>query len=98
MAPASKISSIVKNKYLIVLVGFLVWMIFFDPKDWRLIVAREEKLNELEKSEQSLIKKIAATQIELNMLKGDARTIEQYARENYIMKKDNEDVFIVKPR
>ena len=98
MAPTSKITSVLKNKYLIVLVGFLVWMIFFDPKDWRLIVAREDKLNELEKSEQSLIKKIAATQVELNMLKGDARTIEQYAREKYIMKKDNEDVFIVKTR
>ena len=73
-------------------------MIFFDPKDWRLIYAKNEKLKELQKSEQTLNKQIAETQLELSMLKGDAQSIEQYAREKYMMKKDNEEVFIVKTR
>jgi len=98
MSLISKIPSFLKSKYLIVLIVFFIWMIFFDPKDWRLIYAKNEKLKELQKSEQTLNKQIAETQLELSMLKGDAQSIEQYAREKYMMKKDNEEVFIVKTR
>jgi len=89
--------SILKNKYFIAIVLFLVWMIFFDPKDWRLINARSNKLSELEKSEKHLDNLIKDTRIELNLLKTNAQTIEKYAREKYYMKKDNEDLFIVNP-
>ena len=34
---------------------------------------------------------------ELQLLKNDAQSIEKYAREKYMMKKDNEDLFIVTP-
>ena len=84
-----------KNKYLVVILCFLVWMIFFDPKDWSLIAARREKLNDLEKNEQQLNKQIAETRTELKQLKTNAQTIEKYAREKYLMKKDNEDLFLV---
>ncbi len=89
------IYAVLKNKYFIVLACFLVWMIFFDPKDWGLISARKEKLRELEKSEKHLNAQIAETRTELNLLKNSAQTIERYAREKYLMKKDNEDVFLV---
>lgn len=84
-----------KNKYLVAILCFLVWMIFFDPKDWSLIAARREKLHDLEKNEQQLNKQIAETRTELNQLKTNAQTIEKYAREKYLMKKDNEDLFLV---
>ena len=89
------IYTILKNKYFIASAIFLVWMMFFDLKDWGLISARKEKLRDLEKSEKHLSSLIAETQKELNLLKTSALTIERYARENYLMKKDNEDVFIV---
>lgn len=87
--------SILKNKYIIALVCFLVWMCFFDPKDWSLIASRVDKLKELQKSERRLDELIAQTRIEQNLLKTNAATIEKYARENYLMKKDNEDLFLV---
>ncbi|MFT3909992.1 MAG: septum formation initiator family protein [Ferruginibacter sp.] len=87
--------SIAKNKYIISLVCFIVWMCFFDPKDWALISSRVDKLKELQKSEQHLDQLIAETRNEQNLLKTNAATIEKYARENYLMKKDNEDLFIV---
>ena len=85
----------IKNKYIITIVFFLVWMIFFDMKDWALISSRKDKLKELQKSEQHLSKKIAETRKELDLLKTSAETIEKYAREKYLMKKDNEDLYIV---
>jgi cell division protein DivIC len=87
--------SIIKNKYFLAVALFLMWMIFFDPKDWRLISASSSKLTELEKSEKHLDNLIKDTRIELDLLKTNAQTIEKYAREKYFMKKDNEDLFIV---
>jgi cell division protein DivIC len=87
--------SVLKSKYFIAGASFLIWMLFFDPKDWSLISARKEKLRELQKSEQHLNEMIAETRTELNLLKTSAQTIEKYAREKYLMKKDNEDVFLV---
>lgn len=88
--------AVLKNKYLIAAIFFIVWMIFFDPKDWGLIAARIQKVKELERSEQHLTQQITDTRKELMLLKTSAQTIEKYAREKYLMKKDNEDLFIVK--
>lgn len=96
MKKSLAILSIFKNKYFIAGVFFIVWMLFFDPKDWGLISARINKLDELQKSEQQLSKQITDTRKELNLLKTSAQTIEKYAREKYYMKKDNEDLFLVK--
>lgn len=74
----------------------MIWMSFFDPKDWGLIAARRSKLKELQKSEADLNIKISETKSELVQLKSSAATVERYAREKYMMKKDNEDVFLVK--
>ena len=91
----SSIFHFVRNKYLIAAAFFIVWMLFFDEKDWSLISSRREKLADLQESEQHLSKKITETRKELDLLKTNAQTIEKYAREKYLMKKDNEDLFIV---
>ena len=89
------IPSLLKNKYFIAGVFFLVWMLFFDPKDIGSEYSKKGKYNELQKSEGELLEKINETKLELGQLKNSARTIEKYAREKYLMKKDNEDLFIV---
>lgn len=86
---------IIRNKYFIVSAFFMIWMVFFDEKDWSTINRRMNKLVELQKSEQHLTKLIGESRSELNLLKTSAGTIEKYAREKYLMKKDNEDLFIV---
>jgi cell division protein DivIC len=91
----SNIPSILKNKFLIAGVLFAVWMFFFDPKDIHSDISRSNKLKDLQKNEQRLTSEILATQEELKQLKTNAQTIEKYAREKYLMKKDNEDLFII---
>jgi cell division protein FtsB len=87
---------VIKNKYFISILVFLIWMSFFDVKDWGLIAERLNKLGELEKTEITLTKQIQETRLELNLLRSEAESIERYAREKYLMKKDNEEIFIVK--
>ncbi len=89
------IPSWLKSKYLLVGLFFLVWISFFDPKDIVSGFERREKLNELEENEQHLDQLISNSRNELHLLKNNAQSIEKYAREKYMMKKDNEDLFIV---
>jgi len=96
MSTSGRSYKILKNKYLICIVVFVVWMSFFDVKDWGLLIERHNKISELEKSEKMLSKQIQETRAELNLLRSDAQSIERYAREKYYMKKDNEDIFLVK--
>jgi cell division protein DivIC len=93
----NNIPSWVKNKYLIAAVAFAVWMLFFDRND---VFSQYERLShakELNKNEAHQSQLITETHKELGFLKNSAQTIEKYARENYMMKKDNEDLFIIKP-
>jgi cell division protein DivIC len=89
------IPSWLKSKYLIAGSFFLVWMFFFDPKDISSDFERREKLNELQNSEQHLNQLITESDKELDLLKNNTQSIEKYAREKYMMKKNNEDLFIL---
>ena len=91
------IPSWLKNKYLLTGVFFAVWMLFFNDKDILSDFERRNKLKELQTSELHLKQQITASKQELDLLKNDAQSIEKYAREKYQMKKDNEDLFVVKP-
>lgn len=91
------IPAFIKNKYLLAGGFFVIWMAFFDIKDWSTEIKRTVKYNELQQSELHLSKIIAETKGELSQLKTNAQTIEKYAREKYLMKKDNEDLFVISP-
>lgn len=82
------------NKYLLAIVAFGVWMLFFDRNDFFSQIERANHSAALRKTEEKKLELITATQKELNLLKTNSQTIEKYARENYLMKKDNEDLFI----
>lgn len=86
-----------KNKYLLAGLVFASWMLFFDRNDLPLQIKRHTELKELQASERQMNQQIAETRQELNMLKTNPSTLEQYAREKYMMKKDNEDLFIILP-
>ena len=94
----SHIPNWLKNKYLIAGVVFLVWILFLDDKND--LFSQYERLTrsgELTKNESHLSNQITETRKELDLLKNNAQSIEKYAREKYMMKKDNEDLFILKP-
>ena len=83
------------NKYLITGMAFAVWMMFFDTNDFPLQIRRLRDLNKIEHNEKNMALQISNTQKELEILKTNPETLEKYAREKYMMKKDNEDLYIV---
>jgi len=89
------VSYLFKNKYLITGIIFALWMMFFDRNDIPLQVKRMSELRKLKQSEKNMAVQIANAQKELESLKNDPGTLEKYARERFLMKKDNEDLYIV---
>jgi cell division protein DivIC len=91
------IPSWLKNKYLLTAAGFTVWILFFDNRD--LITSHFREKGELRKLEQSKAyyeQEITATKQELEQLRSNPAVLERYAREKYLMKKDDEDLFRVR--
>lgn len=89
------VSYIFKNKYLITGTAFVIWMMFFDRNDIPIQIKRMRDLGKLKQSEKNMTVQILTTQTELESLKTDPGTLEKYARERFLMKKDNEDLYIV---
>jgi cell division protein DivIC len=91
------IPSWLKNKYILSLIAFVIWMIFFDAKDIITQRERSRELRQLQDSKAYFASEISKEQKALEELKSNPAAIEKYAREKYMMKKDNEDLFIVEP-
>jgi cell division protein DivIC len=92
----TRIPSWLKNKYVITAIGFAVWILFLDDRDFITTHFKQRReLNKLEQSRKYYESQIANTKKELDQLKSNPATIEKYAREKYLMKRDNEDVFLV---
>lgn len=90
------IHPLLKNKYVLTLGAFLVWMIFFDDRD--VITTHFKHRNELKRLEEGKAyyqQEISKTRADLQELKSDPAILEKYAREKYRMKRDNEDLFII---
>jgi cell division protein DivIC len=90
-----KLRYLITNKYLITGMAFAVWLMFFDRNDLPLQIRRIRELNKLEQNQKNMALLISNTQKELKLLKTNPGTLEKYAREKYMMKRDNEDLYIV---
>ena len=90
-----KILKIIFNKYTITLVVFGVWMVFFDSSSVLNRMKYKEKLNSLKKEKHAFLEEIRKDSILSQQLISDSTAIEKFARENYLMKKEKEDVFLV---
>lgn len=90
-----KLLPVIKNKYALTFLIFLVWLIFFDQNN---LVERVRQLNrneELREEKTFYQDKIRKDSVKLHQLKTDKDNLEEFAREEYYMKKDNEDIYII---
>ena len=91
-----KIPNYLKNKYLIAVVLFIVWIIFFD--NFNIIKQSKIKKNikQLEENKKFYIQEITKDSSEYYDLLNDAEKREKFAREKFLMKKEDEDVYIIR--
>jgi cell division protein FtsB len=84
-----------RNKYFIVTVFFGVWMVFFDKNDLFSQYQYHHQLSKLKQERDFYQKETAKVNKDLDELTSNKEKLEKFAREKYLMKKDNEDVFVI---
>lgn len=83
------------NKYFIVGVSFVVWMVFFDQNSYLLHKQLNENISELREERNYFKSEIQKEKVQLKKLEEDPEEYERLAREKYLMKKENEDIFVI---
>ncbi|HXU28485.1 MAG TPA: septum formation initiator family protein [Bacteroidia bacterium] len=90
-----KIFSVVTNKYLLTMVGLVVWLTFFDRNDIFTQYDLRQQVLKLEKERNYYLQEIIANNQAIEELHTNQKSLEKFARETYLMKRDNEDIFVI---
>ena|SRR3989304_8353327 len=90
-----KLLPLLKNKYVFTTLIFIVWMLFFDRNDIISQIGMRNKLSQMKQDSDYYTAEIEKNKIAMQELMTNPETLEKFAREKYLMKKDDEDVFVI---
>ncbi len=90
-----KIPTVFKNKYILTVIIFIVWVLLFDSNNLIARFREVRELNNLKRDREYYINKIESDRRKLYELKTNNHNLEKFAREQYRMKKPDEDLYIV---
>jgi cell division protein DivIC len=91
-----KIPPIFRNKYILVLIAAGVWFLFFDKNSLVEHYRISKQIRQLKQERDYYREEIRSDSLEIDRLRNNPAELERYARERYLMKKKDEDIFIVK--
>ncbi|TND07150.1 MAG: septum formation initiator [Bacteroidetes bacterium] len=84
----------VKNKYVITLTALAVWLLFFDKNDLFTQIDLTRQVNKMQEDTLYYSKEIKRNREDLKNLESNPEYVEKFVRENYLMKRDSEDIYI----
>ncbi len=87
--------NLLKNKYIVAVVLFTVWMVFFDQNGFFAQRKITKELNQLEARKKMYTNQNQLLEIQKNNLLGNMDNLEKLAREKYLMKKDDETIYLI---
>jgi len=90
-----RLPAFAKNKYLIAFTAVFVWMLFFDKNNLIQQYRLHKQQREMQREKQYYLEEIRRDSTDLHSLQNDLEALERYARENYLMKKEGEDIYII---
>ena len=91
----TQIWHVVKNKYVIAILIFLVFFLFIDENNLFVTMRLQRRVHRLHAEEASLYQSYTADSIKAQSLQYDLDAIERYGRETYYMKRSDEDIYII---
>lgn len=86
------------NAYWLVTIGFLILTFTAGDSNLYKRYTYDEKIRSLEKEIKHYREEIEVNSKKLSDLRTDKEGLERFAREEYFMKRKNEDVFIIKQK
>jgi len=90
----NKVFKILTNIFVLIFIPFMIWMLFFDENSYLVHRKFNSEIKDLDSTVSFYKTKIAqdkATIMKLN----DSLQLERFAREQYLMKKENEEIYII---
>jgi len=90
-----KLLRLARNFYVATGFGLLVWMLFLDANDLISQAMNAWKLRGLREEKAYFQQEITRIQQQRREIFGNERLQEKFARENYLMKKEKEDVYVL---
>lgn len=85
---------VASNLYVLVLTIFMVWMLFFDQNSLLIHLELQREIQKLEQQQEFLREQIARDREVIETL-SDPRQLEKFAREQYYLKKPDEEIYII---
>lgn len=93
-----KIIRILLNKYILILLVFIILVGFLDKNNTLRTLKTLREIKKLEQTKSYYQNEIARTKKETNNLMTNQKSLEKFARENYHMKKDDEEIIFIEVR
>lgn len=84
-----------KNKFVLTILLFLIWMVLFDQNNWIDRWKNIRALHKMEADREYYQEKIIEDAEKLKELKSSKENLEKFAREQYLMKKKNEEIILI---
>ena len=91
----NKLLHYLNNKYAITIIVFGIWMLFFDNNNFISQVRLNRTHHELEMEKQYYLSEIEKDRRATFELMTDTVTLEKFGREQYLMKRENEDIYLI---
>lgn len=83
-----------KNVFILILVVFIIWMLFFDANSYLIHHELNSDIDDLEAEKEYYQKEIEKDKKAIKKLSTE-EGLEKFAREEYYMKHDSEEIFII---
>jgi cell division protein DivIC len=86
---------LLRNKFVLTGLIFIVWMLFFDQNNLIDRFSLAARIKDLEKQKEHYQQQILENRTKMEELRSNHENLEKFAREEYLMKKDDEELFII---
>ncbi len=90
-----RIPKILRNRYALVFICFVLYITFIDTHDVITQFKHKYKLHQIEKEMEFLESSIKNARLQTEDLTTNKASLEKHAREQYRMKRENEEVFVI---
>ncbi len=87
-----------RNRYGASILVLVLWIGLFADYDLYTSFKRRHLLHQMRQQRDRYAREIAITREQLHELNSDQVLLEKFAREQYLMKRDNEEIFVLVPK
>lgn len=90
----NKVLKFLSNRYVLIFISFAIWMVFFDENSFIIDNEFNQTIDKLEADKEYYSNEIEKDTAKINELENPDK-LDEFAREKYNMKKENEEIFII---